>query len=504
MRQLRVASRARLAAFGACTLLSGGATCDEVEAPAPAVGVTVDRLAEAEIIQAVLPGRALALSAPLPGSGAGALAVLVAPEGNPTGRKALYRLDPTAGGSLDLLTENLPPEADAIGQIADGTGGRQLIAGEPGRILALGELGDPVRERAPRLLLASPSLDLAMLSRLELLQPDRRLILQPLLGRLEVFSAADSGDLRMVKTIQLPLRAERQDRGLRLSTPVPYLLDRPERALPLIALGPERHGNRRLLTTLIDPLEPRDSKAARAAAWSRLTADEKVVQSWYFAVDGRPILVVAVLRADRMGIFEKKKLRVFPLRTDRSRAGTPPSLEILTATRNWYEVGVRVADFDLDGREDLLVVQPDGLGAKKLAVEVYRGKGNGGFFNEPRRSAIIARGASWAFDYDLAGDRVPDLVAIDSSQRLQIFTGLRQSKRRLFDKTPHHDLSLAPDRDSHLSIKISVDADSDERPNDLKRTSPPIITDFDDDGRGEILIRSEVGGRSILRWVILR
>ena len=54
---------------------------------------------------------------------------------------------------------------------------------------------------------------------------------------------------------------------------------------------------------------------------SSLPGEEKVVQSLLARVDGRPCLCAVTLRSDRVGVFEKKKLRVYELAPDRTRSG---------------------------------------------------------------------------------------------------------------------------------------------------------------------------------------
>ncbi|MEM7356169.1 MAG: VCBS repeat-containing protein [Acidobacteriota bacterium] len=505
----------RLPVLSTVILLSAASGAAEEEAaatkvPPPDVGVQVRQLSGARLIEAVLPGRVLSLSLPESSDG-GVIAALIAREDDPKGPRVVYVFDPTGDGSLDVLADDLPPEVNSIGRFARTPEQQIWILGQPGRIYSLGPTDNGAAQRRPTVLIDDPALDLGLLRRRGLLRSDQPFLPQPGLGRLEIFQG-QNGHLQSTRSVDLPLRAERRGQGLRLSTPPVHLLASPETALPLVAVGPERQGHRRLRTTLIDP-NTNGTDDGPPEAWSQLSANERIAQSWYFTVDGRPILAVAALNADKLGIFERKKLRVFPLRTDRTRAGVRPSLEILTATRNWYDISVDIADFDLDGRQDLLVGQPDGLGAKKLAVEVYRGKGNAGFFNTPRKSVVLARYAKWVFDQDLSGDRVPDLVTL-VSDRLQIFTGIAQSKKKVLDKTPRWDLALVPDEDDDVSIHIHIDTDEDDatsddtdsdtdQPNDLGRTGQPTVTDLDGDGRGEVLVRSSAGGRAILRVVEL-
>ncbi len=487
-----------------CFVLAGSAAVAAGEVPPPATGVTVKEVAGARIIEAVLPGRALD-TIHVTGQG---VTILLTPENQPDGPPALYRFDPAGDGTLSPRLDDLPPEVEAI-DVLEGANGATLIAGEPGRIYSLGPLDAPAR---PRLLLEAPDLDLPRLRRRRLITAERAFVPRPRLSRLDVYRWHDQD--AQPTTLELPVRARRVRTGLVLKSPRVRLLERQDEA-PRVAIGPEQQGKRRLLTTLIDPLADDRETADDREAWAQLSANEKVAQSWYLNVDGRPMLAIAALSADKLGIFEKKKLRVFPLRTDRTRAGSPPALAIDTATRNWYHLGVHVADLDLDGRDDLVVVQPDGLGAKKLVVEAFRGKGTGGFFLTPRRSVVVAQDADWAYGQDLDGDRIADLVAACGGKVL-IFRGTAR-KKLVIEKTPRWsfdtaDLGDAPDPEVEIHVgdeEGGNDEDSDEEDSDgdsdSERTlEPPRVADLDGDGRSEILLQGEIGGRTVLRVILLR
>ncbi len=479
------------------TVAAGAALAGEEPQP-PEAGVTARQAGDARIVEAVLPGSAVDVVL-VPGAG---LAILVAAAGDDAGPRSLYRFDPAGDGALVELASDLPAELDAVACLdLDGDGRGEIIAGAPGRILSLGTLGDPATGRRPHQLLEAPGLDLGRLRRHGLIAPDPALVPVPALGRLELYRLAAEGALELAAAVELPVRARRLRSGLELSNPPVHLLG------PLFAAGPELQGKRRLLTTLIDPSDP---QAGGKEIWARLSANERIAQSWYLSIDGLPMLAVAALSADKLGIFEKKKLRVLPLRADRTRAGAPPALEIDTVTRNWYRLGVHVADLDLDGRDDLVVVQPDGLGAKKLAVEAYRGQGTGGFFLTPRRSVVVAPGARWAYGTDLDGDRIADLVAVTEG-RLLAFRGLPAGKKQVIEKKPHWsfetaDLGQMPD----LEIVVHVGGDgedagdSDSDSDDAPALGRPRVADLDGDGRGEIVLRGEIGGRALLRVIELR
>ncbi len=503
------------AAYGpilAALIAVAGAAGAEDEIALPESRVTVRQISGARIVQAVLPGRSLG-ARPVTGAG---VAVLLAPADAPGEApaekpKALYRFDPAGDGSLTLLARDLPPELDAVA-VLDGNDRGEVIAGAPGRIYSLGTLDDPATGRAPRLLLEAPDLDLDLLRRRGLIAASRAFVPRPGLGRLDGYRW-DGGGAPTPREIELPLRTRRVRSGLVLSTPPLRLLERDGQP-PLIAAGPELQGKRRLLTTLIDPASPAGLEGEEGAGnevWARFSANERIAQSWFLSVDGKPMLAVAALSADKLGIFEKKKLRLFPLRSDRTRAGSTPSLAIDTATRNWYDLGVHVADLDRDGRDDLVVVQPDGLGAKKLVVEAYRGKGGGGFFLSPRRSVVVAPEADWVYGEDLDGDRVADLVAA-TGDSLLIFRGLGTSKKKgVIEKTPYRSFEIGDLGDAlETTVEILVgndeageddDSDSDS---DWEAFRRPLVADLDGDGRGEILLHGEVGGRTVLRVIELR
>ncbi|MCP3963454.1 MAG: VCBS repeat-containing protein [bacterium] len=486
------------AAAGGRVLLGAAAGAEQDEPPPPPeVGVSVRQLADAEIVEAVLPG--LILDGPVSTAGDHlSLVVLLVPEDDPTGPRSLHgvTVDDDGVASIEQLASGLGAEIDTIAAIdVAGDGSRRVILGEPGILYSLDRQAEGSR---PRKILEAAGFDLSVLARRGLLRPDRPLLPQPRLGRLDVFHLGVGGATAAAGA-DLPMRARRVPGGLRLWTPPVHLLAS-DGAATLVAVGPEAQGKRRLLTTLID-LDAAEPETAPVEVWCQLSANERIAQSWYLSIDGRPALAVAALDADKLGLLEKKKLRVFPLRADRTRAGSPPALEIQTATRHWYPLGVHVSDLDLDGREDLVVVQPDGLGAKKLVIEAYRGKGNGGFFRTPRRSVLTAPEARWTFGHDFDGDGVGELVTLDDDARLRVFRGLPESKKLVVEKQARWSFEVRNLADSS-GIALTIHLGEGEIDSDTEYDhSGPRVADFDGDGRAEILLRAEAGGRSILRLI---
>ncbi len=465
-----------------------------------ATEVTAREVAGARIVQAVLPGRPLA-AVLVEGAG---VAILLAPENQPEGPRSLYRFDPAGDGSLTRLAQALPTDLDSVAAL-ELDGRQEVVAGAPGVIYAFGRLDDDDIGRVPRLMLEAPGIDLAMLRRHRLIAADRAFVPRPRLGRLDVHPWGDPAGgtaAASPSTFELPYSVRRARSGLVLSIPRVSLLERPGE-LPLIAAGPEPLGKRRLLTTLIDPA----GDPAGRETWARLPANERIVGRWYLTLDGRPALAVAALSADKMGVPEKLKLRVFLLRSDRTRAGSPPTLAIDTVTRHWYRLGVQVTDFDRDGRDDLAVLQPDGLGAKKLAIEIYRGRDGGGFHATPRRSVVVAPEARWLYGEDFGGDGVADLAATTGG-RLLIFRGVGPAKKKgVIEKTPLRsfdaDLGFP---DPEIVVRVGGGGNEDDSDSDSDSEvflGRPRFADLDGDGRGEILLIGEIGDLGVVRVVAL-
>ena len=152
---------------------------------------------------------------------------------------------------------------------------------------------------------------------------------------------------------------------------------------------------------------------------------------------GRPLL--AVLSANKNGIFVKQRLRLFALAASRNRVGAPPLLAVDTECPMWHESTLGLADADGDGRDDLVLVCQTGLIDPELRLELYRGTGGGRF--EPRARAVELDGEyeSWTFAADWTGDRLPDLAAVRGGA-LEIHTG--SGRRRPLDKRPAAVLEL--------------------------------------------------------------
>ena len=435
----------------------------------------------------------------------------------------LLLLDPAraaAGDPAGALSEapvGLPPEADAIA-LADlgGDGEPELLAGAPGRVWSL---GDPAAPRPPLLILADPEVDLAAAR--SLLDLDLPRLPSPAVGRLRWFAPADGGGLAPAGSAPLPVRTSRRAHGLELSSPRPALLEAGGGGSRLWAVGPEPHGDRRLRSLLIDPLS---ADGAVEESWSMLPGPERVETARFLTLDGRPALAVFTHAADRLGVFDQARLRLFRLGADRTRAGSVPVLAVDTTSHRWQRAAVTIADLDADGRDDVSVAQVKGLGGGAILIETYRGLGGGRFDRRPKKVRLDLPGASWRWsddpESDLDGDRLPDLVVL-SEGRLLLYSSASRRPGAALAEIPRWEITWPrPESDdgAELPGKADEEEEQEEEAEDEEAEHPgradprfpalggfPATLDLDGDHRPEILFRAPLPeGRERLRVVLLR
>ncbi len=469
---------------------------DEPPAPPPEAGVTVRETDGARLLEAILPGEIFSRTEARRADGTGGLLLLVGGDGEGASWRALVFLTLDGEGSIETIASDLPAALDAVAAVdLDGDGHREVLLGEEGKIYSLGPLTDPgVRE--PVLILDRPHLDLDRIRAGGYLDSAEPRLTVPEIGRLTVF-AWRSGRLEPEAEYALPIRARRQRTGLRLSTPPMAALRRGGSGAPLYAVGPEAYGKRRLRTLLIDPAGEGSEEEKAIEAYSWLPAPENVGDSRYVLLDGRPVLIVTTTSAEKLGIFEKKKLRLFPLRLDRTRAGGKASFKTVTNSHHWQTADVVLADATGDGRDDLVIVGPAGLGQEKLMVTAHAGKGGGRFLPTPRKSVVEAEEARWHYGSDVDRDGVPDLVA-RANDRLLVFPGMLDRKqKRVLESEWRWSIGLpevGPGSDRQVvsigagSDGVSTSVEEQEEEEGLSYLGRPVVRDLDGDGREEIIV----------------
>jgi hypothetical protein len=446
--------------------------------PPPNIGVTVTPVTNARRTDAVLPGHLLAKALPRGTDGRRRILVLTTPDDPkaalaPKGPRSIYLIDPERAGAPRRLLDGLPAETNALAALdLDGDGADEILLGEPGKLFTL---GTPEAVTAPRLLLEASGLDLRGWS------PDRPQMFQAAeMGRLRTWTL-EGGRLVPGPESQLPVRAARERQALRLSslpvTPVP----------PVQAIGPEENGKIRLRTVLLG------ADGARTETWAQLPGRENVDGFRYVALDGRPVLIVTTSDADKIGVFAKQRFRLFPLAADRSRSGTPPSLAFETESHRWFPVDPVLLDLDHDGKQDLVVVQPEGLGGGDLVIDTFFGQGNGRF-EKPRRLKLGNLDArSWSYGRDITGDGVADLVTVASKTGLHVFAGTADPRRDLLDRRVRQVVDLAGLGES-VSVSVGVGTGGVDLESSRSTTlGGPYVEDLDGNGRPEVLLFSPSG-----------
>ncbi|MGB5391751.1 MAG: hypothetical protein WBP10_16370, partial [Thermoanaerobaculia bacterium] len=85
-----------------------------------------------------------------------------------------------------------------------------------------------------------------------------------------------------------------------------------------------------------------------------------------------------------------------------------------------------VFDVNRDGFDDVVLVQPKGLGGGKLVVEAFMGSGSGAFEGQTRRTNLEVESETWSYGQDTNQDGFPDLVLIEG-ETLLVFVGNREA-----------------------------------------------------------------------------
>lgn len=257
----------------------------------------------------------------------------------------------------------------------------------------------------------------------------------------------EGGEPRELSRATTPVEADPRRSALELSSPPLSAVVRPGRG-PAFAVGPQVLGNLRLRTQFVDetsqpgPLRavgPEDSETEASETegaeavpvyWGMLPGVERLERSFFFEHDGRLVLGAVTLRADKQGILERKKLRLFDLERDRTRTGARPFFERLTASRMWQGLQVKLADYDGDGQRDLALLQPEGMGGGKLVLDLFAAEGSG--FSERARRYVIKESEAWmSMSTDWTGDDIADvLVRAGNEVRAYSIAG-RPAKRPL-------------------------------------------------------------------------
>lgn len=417
-----------------CVLVAVPIRCEDVPPPPEPVGASIREESDHTLYEAILPGELVDWGVVPMSSFPRLLAVLIELE---DGSRQVIRWSPAAGDDLEEVGPPLPEEVDSLVPYrGEGANDGAILVASEGTLLGLGAGGQWKK------LFESP-FDLFTIrdTRQGRFTSRGDLILRSV-GLLQAVRREATGDpLRVIWEFELPLRVDREWGGLRLETPPIAVAHWTPEGNPQLVLGPETHGKRRIRSVLLSPSA--EGELETLETWNMLSTAEDIEESWYVVYNGEPALIVTTVLAEKHGVFEKKKLRLFRLTDDRTRSGSGPILEAMTRSRNWYGTCAGIADVNGDGLDDLVSAQPKGLGAGSLWVEAYLARPGGGFEPKARGSELeVEEGEICTLTTDIDGDGRVELIVVEDETLLVFPLVQRQDSKTVVDEQPRWRLSF--------------------------------------------------------------
>lgn len=439
--------------------------------------------ATAQTFTTPLPGTLVSAAAVTGPEGRPGVALLVAANPDRKGAKTLLFLDPERR-SLTRLAAGLHEEVNTVvGFDLAGSGAVSPIAGMPGVLFASGT----------RKLLDEPNVDLRSVTGAT---EGRPWIAAAKAGLLELLAPSGDG-LSRLRSFPLPVKAERQRWGLRLTSP-PVTLLPGEPAL--FAVGPEEVSRRRIKTLLI-PASPADGSAtsestAATESWSLLPEGERLVADRrYLRVDGVPVF--AATSFEKIGLLARKRFRLFRLDQDRSRKGTSSILSVETDCPLWFPLDAYAADTDGDGHQDLVLIHPGGMRGREVLVSTYRGFGAGRFDPKPRTWKLNEEVWDWHYGSDFTGDGLPDLV-LYIKDRVFLYPGDPKGARPLLGRPAWSaTVTGAPKKEVRVEVGEG-EADPDRQDIGPDRSRYLLGFDLPGGGRTMLVQGFQKDGKSVL------
>jgi len=299
-----------------------------------------------------------------------------------------------------------------------------------------------------------------------------------------------------IASVPIPVQAQREPGGIRLRSPAVSVVQQGT-DLWLYAVGPEAFGRQRLRSLLVDA-----TTGETWETWSQLPGPEVVQWSWYRVINGHPMLLVTTNSADKLGVFEHQQLRVFALSQDRTRAGKGPILVAKTASNRWHRLWHFVVDVNADGRDDLVLLQTDGMGGGKLVAEAWLANDKGGFETRAPRTAMDRPMAAPLYGPDFTGDGVPDLTIANEGE-ISVFPGIGSPRKKLVGKDPRWVFKGGKGEEDDKDVDIDF-AGAIVRRGGTSALNQLQAIDLDGDGKAELVYpqsgRHKPGRFRVIRW----
>lgn len=489
--------------------------------PLPVDAVRVETVAGATAFHAVVAGKIAGIAVPRRAGGGREIVLLVTPPrpkvpdetqqkvddrsrcDEPPGRpadapeepKRLVRFDPTGAGALVTLGTDLPAGARALGAAdLDGDGADELLmtTGDGVEILRATAAGswtrEPLRPGGP----AAGAVGTIEPGAVGTGGGRPDLVTVAGLGVLRAWRTDPDGAWKSLFDAELPVDAKRPRWGLELSSPAARRLPVPDGG-DVVVTDPERRGADRLRTILVRPAAPEGER--RIEVFAKLPGPERLMESGFLLLDGRPALAVTTMPAGKLSFFGEKLLRVFFVEGDRTRLGKPPALAVESGANLWQETYTVAADVDGDGREDVVLAYWKGLKDDTVVLDAYLRRADGSFEKSPRSTSFDAENANrdvLLYGTSFDGTGLPDLLLV-ADGKLAFHPGAPASAkgRALVAPKPQWVVPLEFSGGAGGQVVVSLGTAGTGVEKWSESGVRPWPVDLDGDGRTEILLLAD-------------
>jgi hypothetical protein len=324
-------------------------------------------------------------------------------------------------------------------------------------------------------------------------------------GEFMTYRSVPGGTVAPSAMLDLPVHIVPGRARIAVRTPEVVAIGRGASQRMLFATAPEAAGGQRLHTVLLEPEAPASERSVDC--WAQLPGPERLLDSALTLRDGRPVLVVTTMSAEKLSVFGEKGLRVFPLGGDRTRGGGAPEFVATTGLNLWQPGWISMTDFDRDGRDDLVIGYWKGLKRSIAALEIHRGEGARGFA-KARTTEIDVKDADegfLSFGGDADGDGRPDLLVL-AAHRALVYPGAAPEERgkRAVTGTPSRRVSIPPEAPDANQIDVSFELGNFSVSRRPPGFGTPRVMDLDGDGQVELVFAGDVHGVARLSVLVFR